>query len=393
MTRKSDLVRASLFTCSFFFVLASVVPAVASPAWNYVSASGQNFTLFRAGGTSVYDPVSNEMILFGGTALDPAQGYPHLNDVWVLSNANGLGGPSTWTNLIANGAPGSPAGRHNHSAVYDSANNRMIIYGGCEGGCYPLGYDIWVLINANGQGGTPTWQQLSPSGNWPSGRQAHQAVYDPTTNSMIVWGGQNGGGSCGGYNDVYVLSNANGLGGTPVWSQVVATNASKVAPTGQYYANAVYDATNNVMTVFGGTAMTGYPCTGLPSSGTYTLSHANGTGGPSVWKKISAGSSSLARSSASMVYNPISNHITVFGGNGTTAPFADAWTLSNANGMGGASVWKKLAPTFTFWQPSTGSRWNNQGIDITNDRMIINGGSNADGPFWSTWALSDADNQ
>jgi len=388
MIRKSGLVGGLLFICSFVFVLASIVPAAASPAWNYVSASGTSYALFRAGGSSVYDPVTNEMIVFGGTALDPAQGYPHANDVWILTNANGLGGPGTWTNLIPNGTAGSPAGRHNHSAVYDSVNNRMIIYGGCEGGCYPLAYDIWVLINANGQGGTPTWQQLSPSG-FPPGRQGHQAVYDPNTNSMIVWGGQNGGGSCGGYNDVWVLSNANGLGGVPAWTQLSPT---KTGPTGQYYSGAVYDATNNIMMVFGGSNMVG-ACTGLPSSATYTLSHANGTGGVPVWKKISAGSLTLARSQPAMVYNPVSNHITVFGGNSATSSLADAYTLAYANGIGGVPTWTKLAPTFAFWKPSAGARWNNQGIDITNNRMIMTAGSNADGPFWSTWALSGADNQ
>jgi hypothetical protein len=354
-----------------------------TPAWNQLGTAGQTVNLFRSASTTVYDPVSNEMIMFGGSSV--ANGF--VNDLWTLTNANGLSTGSTWANLIVNGASGSPTARYGHSAVFDAVNNRMIIYGGCEGGCFPLANDVWVLSNANGQGGTPTWQQLSPAGGPPPARHAHQAVYDPNTNSMIIWGGQDGGGSCGGYTDVWVLSNANGLAGTPTWAQL---SPHGTAPLGDYYSNATYDPTNNVMIVFGGTAFAG-SCSGNPTNGTSTLSHANGTGGTPAWTKLRVTSAPSARLEAAAVYNPSSNRLTIFGGINEAVNLSDTWVLTNANGIGGTPSWARMSPTGAT-KPVPSVRWNNVGLDVTNDRMIMTLGAFDEGPLYSTWVLTDADN-
>src|SRR5438132_5783572 len=245
-----------LFVCSFWALIAA-----ASPSWTLLGPGGLTFPLFRGGSTTVYDPSSNRVILFAGSSDDV--GNPRLNDVWVQTNANGLGGTGAWSQLLPSGA--LPQVRSQHSAVYDAANNRMIIYGGCgavptSNGCLPIADNVWVLSNANGLGGTPTWTQLFPTGGPPPARQSHQAVYDPGTNSMIVWAGQNGalGENCATYSDVWVLSNANGLPpGTQNWTQLSPTGGP---PAGQYHSTAVYDSSNNVMTVFGGVGMVGTTC-------------------------------------------------------------------------------------------------------------------------------------
>ena len=92
----------------------------------------------RLGPTAGYDASSNRMMVFGGAAY---------NDVWVLSNANGLGGTSVWTNTVAQGAAGSPIGRYAHTSVYDASGNRMIVFGGSDDTTYYN--DVWVLSNAN----------------------------------------------------------------------------------------------------------------------------------------------------------------------------------------------------------------------------------------------------
>src|SRR5262249_36144006 len=115
--------------------------------------------------------------------------------------------------------------------VYDSVTNRFIIMGGCLGNCLPIATDLWVLTNANGLGGTPAWLKLAPTGGPPGPRVNQVLAYDPGTNSMIVFGGQNG--CCANqvtYGDVWVLSNANGLGGTPTWTQLSPTGGP---PRGQ----------------------------------------------------------------------------------------------------------------------------------------------------------------
>src|SRR5207249_378707 len=108
-----------------------------------------------------------------------------FNDVWVLTNANG-GEPtaSTWTQLVA--APG-PSARQLHSAVYDPTSNRMMVFGGADRFATTFFDDAWVLTNANGTEATvPTWVQLSPPGARPSARWRHTGVYDPSSNTLVV---------------------------------------------------------------------------------------------------------------------------------------------------------------------------------------------------------------
>ncbi|HLF06218.1 MAG TPA: kelch repeat-containing protein [Thermoplasmata archaeon] len=110
---------------------------------------------------------------------------------------------SLWTQLAPTGGP--PTARYAHTSVYDNASNRMVVYGGYDA----VGEkdDAWVLENASGLGGTPAWTQLVFTGPTPDARVGHTSVYDSGSNRMVVFGGA--GGSF--MNDVWLLSEANGL--------------------------------------------------------------------------------------------------------------------------------------------------------------------------------------
>jgi hypothetical protein len=351
------------------------------------AAGGASYeTLARDLHSAVYDAGTNKMILFGGEVDGPT--FENLNDVWALTNANGLGGTPKWTNLIQNGASDSPPARHGQAAVYDAANDRMMIFGGCKGGCYPITSpgEVWVLANASGSGGTPTWEQLSISGSAPASRTGAAAVYDPTTNSMIIFGGQNGSGSGGQFSDTWVLSNANGLGGTPAWKQLSPTGGP---PPGQYYPSAIYDSVNNIMVVMGGN---GHGAADTPTNAVWALSHANGQGGTPVWTNLvaeGAPGSPSRRSNHTAVYDPESNRMIVFAGGTMSSPYVanDAWVLSHANGLGGTPSWKELSPSGGLPAPRHA---HTAAYDATNNRMVIFGGSGFEGQFWSTWVLTNA---
>src|SRR5437867_2039251 len=195
----------------------------------------------RGSHSAVFNPTNNRMIVLDGQngTLTP------LGDVWVLANADGLGGPPTWTQLSPTGGP--PSARAYQSAVYDVVNNRLVMFAGDPhiGFCFGAVNDVWVLTNADGTGGTPNWTQLSPTGGPPDLRQRPSAVYDSATNRMVVFGGSVN--ACGPFsNDVWVLTNANGLGGTPVWTQLAPVGVLP-APRGAH--SAVYDSANNRMVV------------------------------------------------------------------------------------------------------------------------------------------------
>jgi hypothetical protein len=219
---------------------------VPSPAltWTPIATSGVP-PAPRNGQSAVYDPATNRIVMFGG-----GLGFssPCANDVWVLDHANGAGGDPTWVQLSPTGTP--PAPRTWHNAVYDPNTNSMIVIGGQD--CFSTTFgDAWVLSNANGFGGAPHWAQLSPTGN-PGGRRAASAVYNPATNRLIVYGGATQSGAYPG--DVWVLSNANGVGGTPTWFQLIPLGS---VPPARGAHTAIYDLANNRMTIYGGGGLSG----------------------------------------------------------------------------------------------------------------------------------------
>jgi hypothetical protein len=351
--------------------------ASAKPRWS----SGFQFTADTAltAPSAVYNPTTNIMIVFAG--LNWGMQAKDTNAVLLLTPANSNG---VWSTLIANGAAGSPAARDGHSAVYDSATNRMIVFGGGTDGA-PYFSDVWVLTNADGQGGAATWSQLTPSGPSPDTRWLHTAVYDSSSNRMIVFGGGN---SSQTFSDVWVLSNANGLGGPPTWTQLSPGGSS---PKGVLASSAVYDPVNNIMTIFGGENLARTAFT----NGVWTLSHANGLGGAPQWTNIvadNAPGSPAKRWSHSAAYDAASNRMTVFGGGSFSGPsslsgFNDVWVVSSANGLGGPPTWTKLAATGL----KPGPRGLHTAVyDTVNNRMMVFGGENADAVYYVTWVLSHA---
>jgi hypothetical protein len=112
--------------------------------------------------------------------------------------------PQTWTRLTPSGPVPSP--RNHPAAVMDVANDRMIVVGGNSMG--GLLTDTWILSNANGLSGS-SWVPVSTSTR-PLGRWEFPAMYDSANNRMIIFGQ-----TLTELKDVWVLTNANGLDNTP----------------------------------------------------------------------------------------------------------------------------------------------------------------------------------
>jgi len=287
-------------------------------SWTQVSPAGTS-PAARFGQTGVYDATNSRFVIFGG-ATGVNTPAPCQNDMWVLQNANGLGGTPTWTQLTPSGGP--PTARYGHASVYDPHSNSMIVFGGsdCASGLFN---DVWVSSNANGLGANSTWTQLAPSGAAPSGREASSAIDDPTTNVMVVFGGDQG--SSAPLNDVWVLSNANGTGGTAAWTQLFPTGTAPSARTGQ---TAVYDSANNRMIVFGG-----LNSSGMSLADTWILTGANGQRGTPAWSLLTV-TNGTAKAYHSAVYNPTNNEMTVWAGTiGTVSSDDHLFVLSHANGL------------------------------------------------------------
>src|SRR5262249_32873061 len=169
--------------------------------------------------TAVFDGTTNGMIVFGGRIFPTGA----TNDLWVLSNANGLGGTPVWTQLTPIGTPPSP--RRGPRAIYDPATDRMTVFGGVNESSMEF-KEVWVLKNTRSN---PEWVQITPAGSSPAARDSSTLVYFPSSNQMTLFGG-----SSPFFNDVWVMSNPTGVDTTvttnPPGLQITVDGTTATAP-------------------------------------------------------------------------------------------------------------------------------------------------------------------
>ncbi|MBI2591702.1 MAG: hypothetical protein HYW34_03440 [Candidatus Brennerbacteria bacterium] len=178
------------------------------------------------------------MVIFGGGnngSMDVPQ------DAWILTNANGLGSPSEWHELSPSGS--LPSRLERYAQAYDSLNNRFTVFGGC---CFWINA-LRVLINAVSFNQS-SWIQLFPSQPIPSIREVHAFAYDSNTNRLIIFGG---GSFLGQFNDIWVLTNANGLGGPSKWHNSLPNGLSDSPPVPSVgvFSPAIYDSSTNRLSI------------------------------------------------------------------------------------------------------------------------------------------------
>ncbi len=272
----------------------------------------------RYGHSAIYDATNKRMVVFGG-----GTGFPGscVNDLWLLTGANS-NPAGQWFNQAFTGT--APSARRFHTAVYDATGNRMIVFGGSDCVSSALN-DVWVLTNANANGVTPVWTQLNPGGTPPPVRMLSSAVYDPGSNTMVVYGGTDATTTTI-YSDVWALSNANGVGGTPVWTQL---STGKTGPKARFGHVAAYDSTNNRMMVFGGVAK------GAPFSDSWVLTGANGKAGAPAWVQVTPTPTIGGKRFGAAIYDPGTNQLGVFGGASNSISSTDDHIsiLTHANGL------------------------------------------------------------
>lgn len=326
--------------------------------------------------SAVYDSTTDQMIVFGGTDY----GTVNYNDVWLNV---GVIGPCTptcnldWTFETPDGTP--PAPRSGHTAVYDSTNSRMIVFGGALGFPSPCANDVWVLSDANGSG-DPTWTELSPGGTRPPARSGHVATYDSVTNTMTIFGGTD---CSGGYlDDAWVLSNANGLGGAPKWKQLTPSGNP---PPARAYMAAAFNSSTNTLTVYGGT-------NGTLLSDVWMLSGASGTTKTSSWRELSPqGTAPAARYGSAFAYDATNNRMIINSGTTATGLLGDTWVLENADASGGTPTWQMLSPT----HPGSKLTFHSGVYDPTSNEFVVFAGIAYDAPTSTTgddhlFVLTDA---
>jgi len=189
----------------------------------------------RTGHSAIYDAANKRMIIFAGYFGE----YPYFrNDVWALYLTRG---EERWEEIFPLDSPPdpAPARRSGHTAIYDAANQRMIIFGGVDERWETLD-DVWAMYLTPGG---ERWEQISPSGPRPAPRVDHTAIYDADNERMIVFGGYDGHNYL---NDVWALDL------TPSHEEWREIFPSGISPAKRARHSAVYDAANERMVIFGG---------------------------------------------------------------------------------------------------------------------------------------------
>jgi len=298
--------------------------------------------------SAIYDVANERMIVFGGGN----GGY--LNDTWALDLS--ASGSETW--MLLNPLGPSPAARQKHSMIYDAANERMILFGGNDYDNQGLN-DVWALDLSTP--GAEAWIQLNPSGTLPTSRYAHSAVYDATNGRMLVFGGWI-------KNDVWALDLS--TPGSETWTQL---NPSGTLPASRYAHNAIYDAPNERMIIFGGIAG------GYPNNDAWALDLS--APGAEAWTQLSpSGTLPEAHIWYSAVYDAADERMIVFGGYNTEN---DVWALDLSTPE--AEAWTQLGLSGAL--PS--DRYRHSAIyDAANERMIVFGGEYPHDHYLNdVWAL------
>jgi hypothetical protein len=239
----------------------------------------------RGESAAVYDRTHDRMLIFGG------YNGSFLNDVWALDLAG-----SSWSQLTPSGSPPSP--RYAHTAIYDAAGDRMIVFGGYDG--VDVLNDVWELSLS----GPPVWTQLSPAGAPPAPRSSHTSIYDALHDRMIVFGGND--------NQVWSLS----LQGDPEWTQLCA---SGTIPATRYAHTAVYDPDGDAMVIFGGEIVG----TGARTDESWAFSLT-----ARRWTQLQTPSGApMARYTHVAEYDLLQKRMIIQGGSAPTGAGGDTWSL------------------------------------------------------------------
>jgi hypothetical protein len=230
----------------------------------------------RAEASLAYDAILQRLVLFGGYDSTGC-----LGDTWLWDGAT-----STWTNVLTAIAPPAITGP---MSFEDPLSGRAVIFGGYDGHIYQNG--TWIF-QGNG------WKQLTPQ-TVPGARAAAVAALDPSTNLVVMFGGL-------GHVNRYNTWTWDGTD----WS----LQFPAVQPPLVYDARAAYSPQLGGLTLFGGGE------NGADLNDTWFWTGSD-------WTLMQTARSPSAREAFGMVYDDTLGLVVLFGGQNGNSLFGDTWEL------------------------------------------------------------------
>ena len=312
-------------------VLALALPThvqAATSAVNWEAESPLQSPSPRTFAASVYDTKQNRVVLFGGWT-----GATHLGDTWQFDG-------TTWANM----APAfAPAATSNAAMAYDPVRGVSVLFGGSTNTATIA--DTWEWDGA-------AWNQRSPSTSPPPMSETAM-VFDSTSGRMLLFGAYNQFG--------IVLPETWEYDGTS-WTQ----DHPASSPPARSGAGLAFDSSRARAVLFGGRDQNGSRL-----ADTWEWDGSN-------WNQIATPVAPYPRMWQSTAYDPIRQRTVLFGGD-HIQPDAlgeenDTWEW---DGTTWARDWTDAAPSIRAGQSMV--------YDSALSRMLLFGGFNA-GVFPNTYA-------
>jgi len=246
---------------------------ISSSEWNEINPEVSPVSRYNHG--MVYLPDNNSILLFGGRRNTD---YTQLDDTWKFDLIT-----NTWEEIISTTIP--PA-RQFSSMTYDSQSERVLMFGGF--GVNEVQFnDLWEFTLENN-----TWKEITTT-NPPPSRYGHSLIYRSSANKAYLFGGR----TLGLNNDLWEFDPF-----INTWNSV----ATSPRPLERYVHNMEYVSESDLGFLFGGDN------SNTPDRALYDTWIYNFTA--NSWTEIQAETSPQARIIYSMCYDTTQNQVYIYGG-------------------------------------------------------------------------------
>ncbi len=207
------------------------VPSVDAPLRPATSPSA------RIGYAMAYDPIRQEVVLFGGFTVGGLGGL--LNDTWTWNGSN-------WTQQFP---AVHPSARSFHSMAYHAGSQSVILYGGDTGNDVGGGFPEASRETWSWNGQLRTWtqkQDLNDNSLVNNGRIG--GFLTSFGNNVLLFGGLQPDHTTGGAVDDGHANNDTWIFDGAIWTQLVTAHA----PTPRYSGAIAYDSVRGEVVLSGG---------------------------------------------------------------------------------------------------------------------------------------------
>lgn len=365
LARSTKVLAIVALSAAFVLASSATVGAQGAPWTEYATGSA----LTEA--AMVYDPDTDLLVAYGGRDKLITKSSDPSDAVLVLDAGLEAG---KWTDVTGSVAGIAGPEVYGAAGVYFPTREQIVFFGG-KG----LGDRVIALDMSAGVRGM-RWVEPRLGGSMPA-RRSHSAVYVPSLDGMLVFGGTLGNDKAASDTlDELVLITSNGSG----FNRRVLN--APFGPAPRYDHTAIYDPVNQIMIVYGGQLTrksTAY-------SDVWGLDLREPTS--PRWVNLGArieGDTAGGRSAHTAVYDPLRQQMVVFGGKGALAK--EIWALNLSEGIDGPT-WVRLLAGDAPGAPGALSDHTAAWVPA-HDYMVVYGGSARGTEVSTTWMYHPVDTE